>query len=77
MKGDVKEAFGKILREIREQNGLSQQELADYSEIDRTYLSDLERGLHYPTLNVIYKLAEVLKIKPHELIQRIDKALKI
>lgn len=70
---EIKEGFGKVIRELREQRKLSQQELADYSEVDRTYISDLERGLYYPTLNTIYKLAEVLKIKPHELIQRVDK----
>jgi transcriptional regulator with XRE-family HTH domain len=72
VKGDLKEAFGKVIRELREQRKLSQQELADYSEVDRTYISDLERGLNYPTLNTIYKLAEVLKIKPHDLIHKVD-----
>lgn len=73
MKRDLKEAFGTVVRELREQQGLSQQALADYSELDRTYISDLERGLYYPTLNTIYKLAEILKIKPHELIHKVDK----
>jgi transcriptional regulator with XRE-family HTH domain len=73
MKGDLKAAFGKVIRELRDDQGLSQQELADYSEVDRTYISDLERGLNYPSLNTIYKLAEVLKIKPNELIQKVDK----
>jgi transcriptional regulator with XRE-family HTH domain len=72
---DLKEAFGKVIKKLREQRKLSQQELADYSEVDRTYISDLERGLYYPTLNTIYKLAEVLKIKPHELIHRVDDLL--
>lgn len=73
MKSDLKETFGKVIRELREKEGLSQQELADYSEIDRTYISDLERGLYYPSLNIIYKLAEILKVKPHEMIQKVDK----
>ncbi|HNP94084.1 MAG TPA: helix-turn-helix transcriptional regulator [Cyclobacteriaceae bacterium] len=73
MKRDLKEAFGTVIRELRESRGMSQQELADYAEMDRTYLSDLERGLNYPSLNTIYKIAEVLKIKPHELIHRVDR----
>jgi transcriptional regulator with XRE-family HTH domain len=75
VKKDLKQAFGIALRELREQRELSQQELADYSEIDRTYLSDLERGLSFPTLNVIFKLAEVLEIKPHEIIQKTEKLM--
>jgi transcriptional regulator with XRE-family HTH domain len=77
VKGDLKASFGKVLKGLREQKGLSQQELADYSEVDRTYISDLERGLHYPTLNVVFKLSEILEIKPHEFIQKVDKQLFI
>jgi len=73
VKSDLKEAFGSVIRELRESMEMSQQELADYAEMDRTYLSDLERGLNYPSLNTIYKLADVLKVKPHELIMRVDK----
>ncbi len=73
MKMELKEAFGQVIRELREQHGLSQQELADYSEVDRTFISGLERGINTPTLNTIYKLAEVFKLKPGELIQKVDK----
>jgi transcriptional regulator with XRE-family HTH domain len=72
VKIDLKQAFGIVIRELREENELSQQELADFSEVDRTYISDLERGLNYPSLNTIYKLADVLKIKPSKLIERVD-----
>lgn len=75
VKGDLKESFGKVIKALRDQRGLSQQELADYSEVDRTYISDLERGLHYPSLNTIYKLSEILGIKPYELLQKVDKEL--
>ena len=78
MKGaPLKEVFGMTIRKLREDQKLSQQEVADYSEMDRTYLSDLERGLYYPSLLIVYKLSEVLKIKPHELIEKIDRQLKI
>lgn len=77
VKRELKEAFGTVIRTLREERGLSQQELADYSEVDRTYISDLERGLYYPSLNTVYKLAEILKQKPHELIQKVDVLMKI
>jgi len=77
VKRDLKEAFGSVIKTLREEKGLSQQELADYSEVDRTYISDLERGLYSPSLNTIYKLAEILKLKPHELIQKVDSIMKI
>lgn len=77
MKRDLKEVFGSVIKTLREERGLSQQELADYSEVDRTYISDLERGLYSPSLKTIYKLAEILKLKPHELIQKVDAIMKM
>lgn len=77
MKRNLKTAFGSVLKELREEQGLSQQELADYAEIDRTYVSELERGKYYPSLNVVYKIAEVLNVKPHDLIEKIDVIMKI
>lgn len=72
----LNQTFGKIIKQLRLEQGLSQQELADYSEVDRSYVSDLERGRYNPTLQTIYKISEILKVKPHELIQQLDKALK-
>ena len=77
MKRDLKKAFGSVIKELREELGLSQQELADYSEVDRTYISLLERGLNYPSLKVVYKLSEILKTKPNKLIERVDEKMGI
>ena len=77
VKRNLKTAFGSVLKELREEQGLSQQELADYAEIDRTYVFELERGKYYPSLNVVYKIAEVLNVKPHDLIEKIDVIMKI
>jgi transcriptional regulator with XRE-family HTH domain len=76
VKQDLKKAFGIVIKDLREQLDLSQQELADYSEVDRTYISLLERGLNYPSLKVVYKLSEILKIQPHKLIEKVDALLK-
>lgn len=77
MKGNLKEVFGQVIKQLREEKGLSQQELADYAEVDRTNVSDLERGIHHPSLTTVYKLAEILEIKPSELIAKVDSILKI
>jgi transcriptional regulator with XRE-family HTH domain len=77
VKGDLNEAFGKIIKQLREEREMSQQELADYAELDRSYISDMERGRYNPTLLTVYKLAEILKVKPNEIVQKVDKLLKI
>lgn len=77
MKGQtLNQAFGKIIKQLRQEQGLSQQELADYSEVDRSYISDLERGRYNPTIQTIFKLSEILKVKPQDLIGLVDKAFK-
>jgi transcriptional regulator with XRE-family HTH domain len=43
--------FGQVLRELREKENISQEKLAEYCELDRTYISLLERGLRQPTIN--------------------------
>ena len=66
----IQKTFGEVLREVRVGRGLSQQELALQSELDRTYISLLERGLRQPTLTTLIVLASTLDIDPAELVQR-------
>lgn len=54
-------AFGRALYSLRIQRGLSQEELAFESDIDRSYVSMLERGEKEPCLGVIFKVAKALK----------------
>jgi transcriptional regulator with XRE-family HTH domain len=76
VKKDLPKVFGSVLKETRLERKLSQQELADYSEVDRGYISQLELGNSVPTILTIFKLAAVLKIKPNELISLVEKRLK-
>jgi transcriptional regulator with XRE-family HTH domain len=60
--------FGKKVRKLRKGLKLSQGELAKLSELDRTYISGIERGVQNPSLKNIAKIASALKIKPNELL---------
>ena len=61
-------AFGQALKAARRARGLSQEQLAERGNFDRTYPSLLERGLRQPTFFVILHLAEGLDINPVTLI---------
>lgn len=61
-------AFGKALRRRRERLEMSQEALAFTSEIHRTYISELERGLKNPSLTTIDRLSAALKTKASTLI---------
>lgn len=48
------------LRKLRVAKGLSQETLAVDAEVDRTYVSRMERGLENPTVAVLDRLARAL-----------------
>jgi transcriptional regulator with XRE-family HTH domain len=63
-------AFGDAIRTVRKRRGFSQESLALECELDRTYISGIERGVRNPSLTNIFKLAEALEIDPAELFAR-------
>jgi len=68
-------AFGHVIRELRNQQNISQEKLALISDMDRTFISLLERGLRQPSLKSILRLSESLKIRPGDLIDRVVEKL--
>ncbi len=70
MSKKLKKAFGIALRDVRKKHGLSQLKVSSLSGLDRTYMSDLERGTKYPSLNTIFRLADAMEISPVELIKK-------
>lgn len=66
----IPQAFGEVLRDYRTKAGLSQENLAFKSDLDRTYISLLERGLRQPTLETLFRIAGVLEITPATMIAR-------
>lgn len=72
----VPAAFGRVLREQREARDLSQEALALKADVDRTFVSQIERGIRQPTLTTLYKLALALDVHPSTLIARVERLLK-
>jgi transcriptional regulator with XRE-family HTH domain len=60
---DIRKRLAKNLRQLRQEQGWSQEDFAFEAGIHRTYISDLERGTRNPTITVIEKLAKALKTK--------------
>lgn len=63
---NIQEKFGKRLRELRGNKGLSQEKLSKQAGFDRTYVGKIERGEKNPTLKTIDKLASSLEIQIKE-----------
>jgi len=65
---DWRVIVGTNVLKLRKRRGLSQEELADDSEIDVTYLRGIERGRRNPSLLVMVRLAERLGVHPTKLL---------
>ena len=68
-------AFGRVLREIRQGQSISQEELAARSGYHRTYIGQLERGEKSPSLRTIFNLAGSLEVSPSGMLAKVERAL--
>ncbi len=73
--GGPKWAFGKILRECREQKGISQEQLASAADLDRSFISLVERGIQSPNLVILLKIAEVLGVPAADMVAKVESTL--
>lgn len=64
---DVAVRFGKRLREVREEAGISQEKLAELSTLHRTYVSSVERGKRNISIENIERLALALGVSMRDL----------
>jgi transcriptional regulator with XRE-family HTH domain len=73
---DLRQAFAANLRRFRHAKGISQEDLAYEANVNRTYVSKLEKGVSYPGLEIIAKLADALGVEPAELLMLSPKSGK-
>jgi transcriptional regulator with XRE-family HTH domain len=66
------EAFGRALRSLRKERGLSQEGLALEADLQRNYVSLIERGINQPTVTTIFKLATALRVRPSEIVAMVE-----
>ncbi len=63
-------AFGRAVREVREERGLSQMALGELAGLHFNYIGGIERAERNPTFTTLVKLASALGMRPSELIAR-------
>ena len=68
--------FGATLREYRTKKGLSQDELAHITGLDRTFISLLERGLRQPSLSTLLQLGGALGVAASELVAQVERQVR-
>ena len=68
----IDKSFATILRRLRVEKGLSQEEFGFEADLHRTYVSQLERGLKSPSLKTLHKIANTLGISLTELMALVE-----
>ena len=69
-------ALGKALKEYRKIAGLTQERLSERADLDRSFVSLLERGLRSPTFDTLLSLSHGLNIPVASLVTRATEILK-
>lgn len=73
----ILKSFGALIVQRRKTLGISQEELAFRSDLDRTYVSGLERGVRNPSLTAIVKVAAGLGITTDKLLKGLEAERRI
>jgi transcriptional regulator with XRE-family HTH domain len=68
-KGPLRDVLAKNMRRLRAVRGLSQEALAHESDINRTYLSGVERSERNVSIDNIARIAKGLRIEPWKLLK--------
>lgn len=74
-KNQISRQFGEVLRQYRVARGWSQAVLSSKSKVDRTYISQIECGVHSPTITVLCRLSRALQVAPSVLVTRLERRL--
>jgi transcriptional regulator with XRE-family HTH domain len=64
----LRDTLAANLKRLRREAGLSQEELAHRAEVDRTYVSDLERGVYAASIDMLERLSAPLGVEPYLLL---------
>jgi transcriptional regulator with XRE-family HTH domain len=65
--------LGKELRAARRTAGLTQETLANRARVDRSYISQLERGLKSPTVDMLFRLCKAMGASAARIVGRIER----
>lgn len=66
---DIRNVLASNLRRLRKAAGLSQEELAHRAQIDRTYISALERSVYAAGIDVVDRIAKELGVEASDLLR--------
>ena len=66
----LKQVFIQNLKKFRKKEGFSQMKLAEYCNTAPSYIGQIETGIRFPSLEMIEKMADVLRIEPYHFFKK-------
>lgn len=66
---DIRRRLGLTVKQLRGSKGWSQEELGFETDLHRTYISGIERGVRNPTVMIIARIAQALGVTPSRLLE--------
>lgn len=75
MQTNINGFFGVVLKRAREDQHITQEDLAFKAHLDRTYISMLERGIRKPSLEAVISIAAALDISAPDLVRQVESML--
>lgn len=72
----TKRYFPAVLRDFRQKALLTQEELSERIGVTTSYLGMMETGKRWPTVEMIFRIADALEIEPESLIKALDQERK-
>jgi transcriptional regulator with XRE-family HTH domain len=69
-------ALGRNIKKLREKRRWSQEKLAEKADIHVSYVGQIERGMRYPSLKILFRLSDALEVKITVLFKGIDAGKK-
>ena len=69
-------ALSTNIKRIRKEKGISQEKLALKADVDRSYMSEVERNLANPSIEALVKIANALDVTPSELLELKKRVIK-
>ena len=73
MQDELLQNFGKTIRRLRTDRGISQERFGDMCDLHRTYVSDVELGKRNVSLENIWKMALALDTRLSDLFEEVEK----
>lgn len=71
----IRDKLAQQLIIFRKNANISQEKLAELANVHRTYISQIERGLKSPTIEVVFSICNALTIKTSDFIKEIENGL--